>query len=121
MKSIFSRLVPFAALFLVVQTAVRCAFLWYSADHFVGEATSLTAAFALGLVFDLGVFVYYALPILFYALLLPQRLQGTQLDKNISTGIFFVFSYILLFTAVGEYFFWDEFESRYNFIAVDYL
>ncbi len=27
----------------------------------------------------------------------------------------------LLFNAVSEWFFWDEFSSRYNFIAVDYL
>lgn len=29
--------------------------------------------------------------------------------------------FCLLFNAVSEWFFWDEFSSRYNFIAVDYL
>jgi phosphoglycerol transferase MdoB-like AlkP superfamily enzyme len=29
--------------------------------------------------------------------------------------------YFLLFNAISEFFFWDEFGSRYNFIAVDYL
>lgn len=32
-----------------------------------------------------------------------------------------VYVLLLLFNAVGEYFFWDEFGVRYNFIAVDYL
>lgn len=29
--------------------------------------------------------------------------------------------FLLLFNAVSEYFFWEEFSGRYNFIAVDYL
>ncbi len=34
---------------------------------------------------------------------------------------FFVLIFLLLFNAVSEYFFWQEFGTRYNFIAVDYL
>lgn len=33
----------------------------------------------------------------------------------------FVITYLLLFNAISEWFFWDEFSTRYNFIAVDYL
>lgn len=33
----------------------------------------------------------------------------------------FVLIYLLLFNAASEFFFWKEFGSRYNFIAVDYL
>ena len=32
-----------------------------------------------------------------------------------------VYVFVLLFNAAGEYFFWDEFGVRYNFIAVDYM
>ena len=34
---------------------------------------------------------------------------------------YFLFVFVLLFNAVSEWFFWNEFSSRYNFIAVDYL
>lgn len=34
---------------------------------------------------------------------------------------FFISIFLLVFNAVSEWFFWDEFSSRYNFIAVDYL
>lgn len=34
---------------------------------------------------------------------------------------FFLTIFLLLFNAVSEWFFWDEFSVRYNFIAVDYL
>ncbi|SFD46909.1 Phosphoglycerol transferase MdoB [Chitinophaga sp. CF118] len=33
----------------------------------------------------------------------------------------FIITYLLLFNAVSEWFFWNEFSARYNFIAVDYL
>lgn len=35
--------------------------------------------------------------------------------------LFFLAIFILCFNGISEYFFWDEFTSRYNFIAVDYL
>lgn len=35
--------------------------------------------------------------------------------------VIFVYILCLLFNAIGEYFFWNEFGVRYNFIAVDYL
>ena len=35
--------------------------------------------------------------------------------------VFYVYVVCILFIAIGEYFFWDEFGVRYNFIAVDYL
>lgn len=33
----------------------------------------------------------------------------------------FMYVFCLLFNCIGEYFFWNEFGVRYNFIAVDYL
>lgn len=42
--------------------------------------------------------------------------------RNAMLWIFiFITSFALLFNAVSEWFFWKEFSSRYNFIAVDYL
>jgi len=35
--------------------------------------------------------------------------------------IFLLTAFLLVFNAVSEWFFWNEFSSRYNFIAVDYL
>ena len=33
----------------------------------------------------------------------------------------FIYSLSIIFNSVSEYFFWNEFGIRYNFIAVDYL
>lgn len=41
--------------------------------------------------------------------------------KSVLYFDFFLFFFLLLFNAVSEWFFWEEFSGRYNFIAVDYL
>lgn len=42
-------------------------------------------------------------------------------SQTIYCLMLFLYVIIILTNAVGEYFFWDEFGVRYNFIAVDYL
>ena len=61
------------------------------------------------------------LPYLFYLLFLPARKVNSKLDKIVTSVIFFIFVYANLFGVVAEQIFWDEFNSAFNFIAVDYL
>lgn len=115
------RLAPFVGFFLVLEFIVRLSLTLYQGNNLDGAGKNLPEAFVIGFAFDVAVFFYLAIPVLFYALCLPQRFQGGRADKIGSTGIFFIFCYVLLFSAVGEWLFWDEFQTRYNFIAVDYL
>jgi phosphoglycerol transferase MdoB-like AlkP superfamily enzyme len=42
--------------------------------------------------------------------------------RSVVLQVFFLITvFLLVFNAVSEWFFWNEFSSRYNFIAVDYL
>jgi len=62
------------------------------------------------------------LALLIYLLLLSRRPAFRQ--KWRTGGLFILFYlliFLLLFNAVSEFFFWEEFGTRYNFIAVDYL
>jgi phosphoglycerol transferase MdoB-like AlkP superfamily enzyme len=69
-----------------------------------------------------AVFALVALRFLVYLLLLWKGAQFRQRWRKWVLYIdFFVLIYLLLFNAVSEFFFWQEFGSRYNFIAVDYL
>lgn len=115
------RLAPFVGFFLVLEFIVRLSLTFYQGNNLEGAGKTLPEAFLIGFVFDVAVFCYLAIPVLFYALFLPQKFHGGRVDKWGSTAIFFIFSYVLLFSAVGEWLFWDEFQTRYNFIAVDYL
>lgn len=118
---LLGRLLPLIGFFLILEFIVRVALTIYGGNDLEGATKSIPEAFFIGLLFDLSVFCYLAIPVMFYALCLPKKLQGSRADKIGSTILFFIFSYVLLFSAVGEWLFWDEFQTRYNFIAVDYL
>jgi Sulfatase len=81
---------------------------------------SLLGAFLTGAGYDLIVGLYAAVAWLIFGCLMP----GPASPRGqwwVGRGIAFLFSITLLFNAVAEWFFWDEFQVRFNFIAVDYL
>jgi len=78
----------------------------------------LTKVLAVGFFFDCVTFSYAALPFLLYAIIVPDRIFRW---RPILWSAFFLTTYALLFNLVAEYVFFDEFGTRYNFIAIDYL
>jgi phosphoglycerol transferase MdoB-like AlkP superfamily enzyme len=66
---------------------------------------------------------YYLLFRVVVFLLLYTQKQSVRLKWRalILQFLFFLIVFLLLFNAASEWFFWKEFASRYNFIAVDYL
>ena len=69
-----------------------------------------------------GVGAYLVLRFIFFVLLLFVR---PSFRKKWRTGVLYfdylLLIFLLLFNVISEWFFWDEFSVRYNFIAVDYL
>ncbi len=122
MISYFSRrLLPHLLFFIILEACVRASLVSYSWSDITGDGAILPLAFLTGLGFDICVFFYVVLIPALYAACLPSKFQGSKADRICSTIIFFAFVYILTFSATGEWLFWDEFQTRYNFIAVDYL
>ena len=77
--------------------------------------------YAVGFFYDCVTFSYVAVPFALYVTLLPDRIFKSNFHKYAAYLVFFLFTYVLLFDAVAEYLFFDEFGVRFNFIAVDYL
>ncbi|MEJ0032319.1 MAG: hypothetical protein WDO15_19000 [Bacteroidota bacterium] len=77
--------------------------------------------YLLGLFFDLVNSSYVIIPLTLYVWFVPDKIFTKRWHKFLLYGIFVVFTYGLVFNGVSEWLFWDEFNSRYNFIAVDYL
>ncbi|MBT1684959.1 LTA synthase family protein [Dawidia soli] len=75
----------------------------------------------IGLLYDFVNAIYFAMPLVLYLWLVPQRVYARPGHVYVLYGWFFVLTYILLFNGVAEWLFWDEFNARFNFIAVDYL
>jgi len=90
------------------------------ADAHVG-AGQLLSLYGVGLVYDLSFLLYASLPMALYLLLCPRRLWQQRWHKQLLLGVVGVSLFVMLFTAVAEWLFWDEFGVRFNFIAVDYL
>jgi len=82
---------------------------------------SLLRVYGVGLFFDTVAFSYFMIPFVIFLLLIPSKLFNSMINKWLAYIVLFITVYIMLFNGVSEYFFWEEFGVRYNFIAVDYL
>lgn len=118
---LLKRLYPFFAYFLFLQLIVRIALFAYSYDDVAKEDLGVALAFLVGLGFDIAVFFYLALPVTAAFVFIPTRWRGLKKERIACSAVFFIYAYVLMFCAASEWFFWDEFQDRFNFIAVDYL
>lgn len=106
------------ASWLAVFFTTRC-ILWLTHLNDAGDgAASMIAS---GLLYDLAFLLYATLPLAIYVLLCPPALWRTKVHQGFMAGIMVFSLFAMLFVAVAEWLFWDEFGVRFNFIAVDYL
>ena len=78
-------------------------------------------SYGAGLFMDSVAFSYFMIPFVLFLTFVSDRFFNSILHKKITIAFYFIIFYILLFNGVAEYFFWEEFGVRYNFIAIDYL
>lgn len=81
----------------------------------------LMKIYAVGFFFDCVTFSYCAVPLVCVVIILPDRLFNNYIFRICSYIVGFAVTYLMLFNVVAEYTFFDEFATRFNFIAVDYL
>lgn len=67
------------------------------------------------------VLAFLGLKILFFALMLFLPKKRLKIRNSLYFTTLFLYVLLIIFNAVSEYFFYNEFGVRYNFIAVDYL
>jgi phosphoglycerol transferase MdoB-like AlkP superfamily enzyme len=77
--------------------------------------------FLVGFFFDCVTFSYILIPLAILSLIIPDRLYNSRFSRYAIQVCFFLFIFAMLFDGVAEYIFFDEFATRFNFIAVDYL
>jgi phosphoglycerol transferase MdoB-like AlkP superfamily enzyme len=114
------RLLPYFLLFLGAQFLIRVALALVSYRSLSGAA-DWVLPFVTGLWFDIAVAMMAAPVFLVLPALLPQSWAGGRFDRIVAFSAYAVLAFMMLFQACAEYFFWDEFTTRFNFIAVDYL
>lgn len=81
----------------------------------------MIAMFCRGLWFDIHALIFFMVPWLVISALLPNswRIKSWVNKARWVLAFFIIFG--LFFGAVSEVIFWQEFTTRFNFIAVDYL
>ena len=85
------------------------------------QPAAIAALYGVGLVYDLGFLLYAILPLALYLFVCPANLWRQRWHQRLLLGLVGISLFAMLFTAVAEWLFWDEFGVRFNFIAVDYL
>ena len=104
-----------------ISCLTRLALLVVSASEVSFSLTNLFGIFLIGLFYDLVNSTYVIIPLVLYIWFIPDFIFRKQWHRFIVFGIFGLFTFGLIFNATSEWFFWDEFNVRFNFIAVDYL
>jgi phosphoglycerol transferase MdoB-like AlkP superfamily enzyme len=112
---------PVIAVFLVAQTLLRIILAAKSGSAFIDTPWDIVRPFVMGLWFDVAVLLIALIPGTLYWALLPASWRGGLADRMATYSGFVFVAFAIGFTMIGEVLFWDEFTSRFNFIAVDYL
>lgn len=108
-------------LMLCISLITRLGLTWYEGDAANLSPPKLIEILAVGFVYDLAALSWMLIPFSLNALVWPQGTVGRRLHAITATVLFAIFVIAMLFTSVAEFVFWNEFASRFNFIAVDYL
>lgn len=101
---------------LVVFSLTRLLLLAHAVTFGEQPAAALLGSLALGFLRDLPAVAVVASPFALFAMIFRGKWRDRLLLPLFATYVF-----TLLFVAVSEGIFWDEFSVRFNFIALDYL
>ena len=117
----FSLLKTFSLTFLAFAFIVRLCLYFFSIKFIDFSILNFLKVFGIGLAYDLGALSYLLALYVLYLLLIPAKFHGSKLDKIVTKFSYGLFLFIATFSFLAEIPFWQEYERRFNFIAVDYL
>jgi phosphoglycerol transferase MdoB-like AlkP superfamily enzyme len=109
-------------LFLAINTSVRLVLaLGWGGDPAL-RSWQLLPAMVIGAVFDIAIGVLALAPLAWLFAAWPRvRLGGALGLRRAAIAFVLPLSLLAAFTAAAEFAFWNEFGTRFNFIAVEYL
>lgn len=117
----FSLLLAFISWFIVFSFLLRIIFTIWQYDEVSFNLLTVIGTFLTGLFYDIGTISFIIIPSAIYYFVFPNRWIGSWIDKILVWFFTSLTIFILVFTFFAEITFWDEFKTRFNFIAVDYL
>ncbi|TGU75051.1 alkaline phosphatase family protein [Geomonas terrae] len=107
--------------FLSVNAAIRIMLLSMAPKGSGLKLSLVLKAACTGFYFDLATLAYALVPLALYLIVVPRRVTTHRWHVWGVRALFALFVGVLVFDICAEYLFFDEFGTRFNFIAVDYL
>ena len=120
-KERYAVLYAFVIVFLGLSFLVRLSLFIWSYSLTKASFFDVLRVFTTGLFFDIGVASFFVALYAIYLLFIPKKINNSLFNKIFTYVFFFIAVLISLFSFFAEFPFWQEFQSRFNFIAVDYL
>jgi phosphoglycerol transferase MdoB-like AlkP superfamily enzyme len=111
----------FIGVYCSLGFAVRMILFIMSFQSIDFSVAGIAKIFAMGLLYDFGAAVFFIFPYALYLLAFPTKRIGSTADRILTYNILFFTFFITVFSFLAEFPFWGEFNTRFNFIAVDYL
>jgi phosphoglycerol transferase MdoB-like AlkP superfamily enzyme len=111
----------FWCLFLIIAWSVLRLTLFFAFKPSGLPVSDVIRAFLSGFHRDLFMAVVQTLPLLAWFLVIPDHRFSARWHRIVFLGATFIFCFIQIFLVFVEFFFFDEFRSRFNTVAVDYL
>ncbi|CAN5731819.1 LTA synthase family protein [soil metagenome] len=115
---------PLAVVLILVTSLsfiTRLFLLFRSWDNLELNFLNTAGIFLIGLFYDIIVASFFCIPIALYCWLMKDSWYRRSWNRIPLYIYFFLVILILVINAGAEVIFWDEFNVRFNFIAVDYL
>ena len=107
--------------YIITQAILRTLLILYSIHDISLNIFELAKTFLLGAIYDIVIGLQALIPFFLSLLLLPAKWLNNKFGKYfICFSLFFMYI-IVVFIEISQYLFWDEFQTNFNFIAVDYL
>lgn len=122
MKNIFcSSFAKIFAIFASLNLILRLIFLVWEQKEIEFSFGLISKTFLVGGFFDFITFCYIFVPLLIYYTAIPTKVFNSKFHQKLNRVFYFLFLYAIVFGVFAEITFWQEFQTRFNFIAVDYL
>ncbi len=111
---------PLLAVYLLIAQFLRLGLAFWERNNLTWDS-GLWQALLWGTLFDFAAALLLLLPAVLIATALPrQALARPWVRAGLRLGAFALLS-LIVFEALAEVVFWEEFAARFNFIAIDYL
>ncbi len=117
----FKGLLNLIGIYLAITMVTRTYLLIFSHADVSWNIWELVKVYSMGGFYDIVSVIYLLIPFSILITLLTDNAFYKRWRMSASAVFYVILIAAAMFGAFAEYFFWEEFNTRFNFIAIDYL